>query len=256
MTAVIALARRAGVMASGSMRCWRNSPSSSASTSAATSSGALVFPILVPRPAGRSHRPAGPACVRSVRPGRLEPGHPGRRRARTRASTARTGRPPTSVPLTRPAGLHADRRPMRRPRAGRPGRAGRRRGGRAGRGTTRPPGEVGVHRALRVARGIGDVVDRRGMEAQPAEHVRGRLEQPLPRLRPALCLSHPRPPIRIRQVGWRMGDAMVSAFARAGVGPIHLLATRGRKTGRLTYQARAARGAGLDWPARGGRMNT
>lgn len=256
MTAVIALARRAGVMASGSMRCWRNSPSSSASTSAATSSGALVFPILVPRPAGRSHRPAGPACVRSVRPGRLEPGHPGRRRARTRASTARTGRPPTSVPLTRPAGLHADRRPMRRPRAGRPGRAGRRRGGRAGRGTTRPPGEVGVHRALRVARGIGDVVDRRGMEAQPAEHVRGRLEQPLPRLRPALCLSHPRPPIRIPTSRMADGrcDGECLCSGRSGSDPSACDAGPQDRT--VTCQARGARGAGLDWPARGGRMNT
>ncbi len=42
------------------------------------------------------------------------------------------------------------------------------------------------------------------------------------------------PPVRQFQSGrWtdRIGDAAVSVFARAGVGPFHLLTTRGRKTG-------------------------
>lgn len=43
----------------------------------------------------------------------------------------------------------------------------------------------------------------------------------------------PRPVPRFRTLGWRSGDAMVSVFARAGIGPIHLLTTRGRRTGRL-----------------------
>lgn len=32
---------------------------------------------------------------------------------------------------------------------------------------------------------------------------------------------------------WRLGNAMVSVLARAGIGPISILTTRGRKTGRL-----------------------
>lgn len=35
-----------------------------------------------------------------------------------------------------------------------------------------------------------------------------------------------------RSWGWRAGNAMVSVLARVGVGPIHLLTTRGRKSGR------------------------
>lgn len=31
--------------------------------------------------------------------------------------------------------------------------------------------------------------------------------------------------------GWRAGNALVSLFARVGIGPIHLLTTRDRKTG-------------------------
>lgn len=41
-----------------------------------------------------------------------------------------------------------------------------------------------------------------------------------------------RPTPRFRSLRWRAGDAAVSLLARAGVGPIHLLTTRGRKTGR------------------------
>jgi deazaflavin-dependent oxidoreductase (nitroreductase family) len=40
---------------------------------------------------------------------------------------------------------------------------------------------------------------------------------------------HPQPAFRSR--GWRAGNAFVSLLARLGVGPIHLLTTRGRKTG-------------------------
>lgn len=36
---------------------------------------------------------------------------------------------------------------------------------------------------------------------------------------------------RFQSLGWRAGDAMVSVLARAGVGPMHLLTTRGRRTG-------------------------
>jgi deazaflavin-dependent oxidoreductase (nitroreductase family) len=32
---------------------------------------------------------------------------------------------------------------------------------------------------------------------------------------------------------WRLGNAIVSVLARAGIGPIYLVTTRGRKTGRL-----------------------
>lgn len=32
---------------------------------------------------------------------------------------------------------------------------------------------------------------------------------------------------------WRLGNAIVSVLARAGMGPIYLVTTRGRKTGRL-----------------------
>ena len=35
-----------------------------------------------------------------------------------------------------------------------------------------------------------------------------------------------------RRRGDRVGDAIFSALARAGIGPAHLLTTRGRKTGR------------------------
>jgi deazaflavin-dependent oxidoreductase (nitroreductase family) len=38
---------------------------------------------------------------------------------------------------------------------------------------------------------------------------------------------------KFRGLGWRAGNAIVSVFARAGVGPIHLLTTRGRKSGQL-----------------------
>ena len=33
--------------------------------------------------------------------------------------------------------------------------------------------------------------------------------------------------------GWRMGNAIAGVLARTGIGPIHLLTTRGRRTGRL-----------------------
>lgn len=35
-----------------------------------------------------------------------------------------------------------------------------------------------------------------------------------------------------RSVSWRAGNALVSALARVGVGPMHLLTTTGRRTGR------------------------
>lgn len=35
-----------------------------------------------------------------------------------------------------------------------------------------------------------------------------------------------------RSLRWRAGNAIVTVFARAGIGPIQLLTTRGRKTGR------------------------
>jgi deazaflavin-dependent oxidoreductase (nitroreductase family) len=45
--------------------------------------------------------------------------------------------------------------------------------------------------------------------------------------------EHTGPPEpRFRSLGWRAGNAFVSLLARAGVGPIHLLTTRGSKTGR------------------------
>jgi deazaflavin-dependent oxidoreductase (nitroreductase family) len=37
---------------------------------------------------------------------------------------------------------------------------------------------------------------------------------------------------KFRSLGWRAGNAFVSVLARAGVGPIHLLTTRGSKSGR------------------------
>jgi deazaflavin-dependent oxidoreductase (nitroreductase family) len=37
---------------------------------------------------------------------------------------------------------------------------------------------------------------------------------------------------KFRSLGWRVGNAIVGVFARAGVGPIQLLTTRGRTTGR------------------------
>ena len=37
---------------------------------------------------------------------------------------------------------------------------------------------------------------------------------------------------KFRSLGWRAGNALVSVLARAGVGPIHLLTTRGSKSGR------------------------
>ena len=38
---------------------------------------------------------------------------------------------------------------------------------------------------------------------------------------------------RFRRPGWRAGNALVSVLARAGIGPIYLLSTRGRKSGRV-----------------------
>ncbi len=40
------------------------------------------------------------------------------------------------------------------------------------------------------------------------------------------------PDAKFRSVGWRAGNAFVSVLARVGVGPIHLLTTRGSKSGR------------------------
>jgi deazaflavin-dependent oxidoreductase (nitroreductase family) len=45
--------------------------------------------------------------------------------------------------------------------------------------------------------------------------------------------EHTGPPEpQFRSLGWRAGNAFVSVLARAGVGPIHLLTTRGSKSGR------------------------
>lgn len=41
-----------------------------------------------------------------------------------------------------------------------------------------------------------------------------------------------RPSPAFHSRGWRMGNAIVSVLARAGIGPIHLVTTRGRTTGR------------------------
>jgi deazaflavin-dependent oxidoreductase (nitroreductase family) len=40
------------------------------------------------------------------------------------------------------------------------------------------------------------------------------------------------PEPKFRSLGWRAGNAFVSVLARAGVGPIHLLTTRGSRSGR------------------------
>src|ERR687897_1855316 len=37
---------------------------------------------------------------------------------------------------------------------------------------------------------------------------------------------------KFRSLGWRAGNALVSVLARVGVGPIHLLTTRGSRSGR------------------------
>jgi deazaflavin-dependent oxidoreductase (nitroreductase family) len=42
--------------------------------------------------------------------------------------------------------------------------------------------------------------------------------------------SRPRPDFH--SVTWRAGNSLVSLLARLGIGPIHLLTTRGRRTGR------------------------
>lgn len=45
--------------------------------------------------------------------------------------------------------------------------------------------------------------------------------------------EHTGPPEpKFRSLGWRAGNAFVSVLARVGVGPIHLLTTRGSKSGR------------------------
>ena len=49
---------------------------------------------------------------------------------------------------------------------------------------------------------------------------------------PSRGTSPPLPEPTFRSLGWRAGNAFVSVLARAGVGPIHLLTTRGSKTGR------------------------
>jgi F420H(2)-dependent quinone reductase len=44
--------------------------------------------------------------------------------------------------------------------------------------------------------------------------------------------TRPPPELRFRSLRWRAGNAFVSVLARAAVGPIHLLTTRGSKSGR------------------------
>jgi F420H(2)-dependent quinone reductase len=54
-----------------------------------------------------------------------------------------------------------------------------------------------------------------------------------PREGPPIGERRPAPPQpRFRSPGWRAGNAFVSVLARAGVGPIQLLTTRGSKSGR------------------------
>ena len=45
-------------------------------------------------------------------------------------------------------------------------------------------------------------------------------------------MSPGRPQPAFRSLSWRAGDALVGLLARAGVGPMHLLTTTGRRTGR------------------------
>ena len=47
------------------------------------------------------------------------------------------------------------------------------------------------------------------------------------------CAHRRRELKRFRSPGWRAGNAIVSVLARAGIGPIYLLSTRGRRSGRL-----------------------
>jgi deazaflavin-dependent oxidoreductase (nitroreductase family) len=45
--------------------------------------------------------------------------------------------------------------------------------------------------------------------------------------------EHAEPPEpKFRSLGWRAGNALVSVLARVGIGPIHLLTTRGSRSGR------------------------
>jgi deazaflavin-dependent oxidoreductase (nitroreductase family) len=46
----------------------------------------------------------------------------------------------------------------------------------------------------------------------------------------AAAAARPRP--KFRSFAWRAGNTFVGALARAGIGPMHLLITHGRKTGR------------------------
>jgi deazaflavin-dependent oxidoreductase (nitroreductase family) len=47
------------------------------------------------------------------------------------------------------------------------------------------------------------------------------------------CGATPRPAPHFRSFGWRAGNALARAFARVGIGPIHLLTTSDRTSGRL-----------------------
>ena len=49
---------------------------------------------------------------------------------------------------------------------------------------------------------------------------------------PSDGIPPPPPEPKFRSLGWRAGNAFVSVLARAGVGPIHLLTTRGARSGR------------------------
>src|SRR5262245_38932659 len=65
----------------------------------------------------------------------------------------------------------------------------------------------------------------------PAEHTR---------------TARPLPDVRSR--GWRMAMAVPRLLARVGIGPFHLLTTRGRKTGRLfTIPTNPVRHDGRRW---------
>jgi deazaflavin-dependent oxidoreductase (nitroreductase family) len=58
--------------------------------------------------------------------------------------------------------------------------------------------------------------------------------------------ARPGPNFRSRQ--WRVGNALVSLLARAGLGPIHLLTVTGRKTGRShTHPVVPVEHAGRRW---------
>jgi deazaflavin-dependent oxidoreductase (nitroreductase family) len=57
-----------------------------------------------------------------------------------------------------------------------------------------------------------------------------RPEPPGNAFQPAAAAARPQP--KFRSFGWRSGNTFAGALARVGIGPMHLLVTRGRKSGR------------------------